>query len=465
MHFASQGRTIACMLAQPLRDADQRALYRSKAVAALARFQVIGDVDLHSFLKHAVKTAADVLDVERASIWLYTEDRQKIRCTELYEQSAGQHSAGLELTEKDFPRYFAALRSERTIAAHDALVDSRTAEFSETYLKALGITSMLDAPIRVGGRMIGVICNEHVGAPRDWTVEEESLAGSLSDLVSLAIEAAELRQARALLEEYSRTLEAKVDERTRELREKQAELALAEKMAALGSLVAGITHEINTPLGALQSNSDTVSRAILKVRRILCAGAEPAALTESLQIIDSIAELCRVNLVATERIIHTVSTLKSFARLDRAAQAHVDIHEGLDSALTLINHQLGDRIKVRIEHGEIPRITCFPNALNQVFMNLLVNAIQAIDGQGTIVLRTYALNDSVVVEITDNGVGIPAGNLPRIFDPGFTTKGVKVGTGLGLSIVYRIIREHNGKIDVESSPGLGSTFRVVLPIQ
>jgi signal transduction histidine kinase len=441
------------------------AAYRSTALAALARLQVGGEVDLSSFFKRAVKTASDVLNVERASIWLYTEDRQRIRCAELFERSRETHSSGLELTEKDFPRYFAALRSERTITAHDAQQDSRTNEFSESYLQPLGITSMLDAPIRVGGRMIGVVCNEHVGKSRSWTVEEETLAGSLSDLVSLAIEAAELRQARALLEEYSRTLEAKVEERTRELREKQAELALAEKMAALGSLVAGVTHEINTPLGALQSNSDTVARAILKLRSLLSSNPDPASLNQSLHIIDSITELCRVNLMATERIIHTVSTLKSFARLDRAAQDHVNIHEGLESALTLLNHQIGDRIKVRVEHGDIPRITCFPNALNQVFMNLLVNAIQAIDGPGTIIVRTYANKDSVIVEIVDSGMGIPAANLPRIFDPGFTTKGVKVGTGLGLSIAYRIVREHNGRIEVESEPGRGSTFRVVLPIR
>jgi two-component system, NtrC family, sensor kinase len=452
------------MPVEPLRDADARAIYRSRAVGALARLQVIGEADLESFFKHAVRTAADVLEVERASIWLYTEDRQKIRCAELYERSRKTHSAGPELTEEAFPRYFEALRSERTISAHDAMLDSRTSEFSETYLKPLGIMSMLDAPIRVGGRMIGVVCNEHIGAARTWTVEEESLAGSLSDLVSLAIEASELKRARDLLEEYNRTLEARVDERTRELREKQAELAQAERMAALGSLVAGITHEINTPLGALQANSDTISRAMLKLRNVLRGRPAPAVQTESQPIIDLATELCSANLVATERIIHIVTTLKSFARLDRAVQAHVDIHEGLDSTLTLINHQLGDRIKVRIDYGDIPRITCFPNALNQVFMNLLVNAIQAIDEEGTIHVRSYALDNSVVVEIKDSGVGIPAENLPRIFEPGFTTKGVKVGIGLGLSIAYRIIREHNGKIDVESEPGKGSTFRVVLPI-
>jgi signal transduction histidine kinase len=447
-----------------LHDAKDQAAFRSNAMSALARLQLGGEMDLDTFFKHAVKTASDVLEVARASIWLYTEDRQKIRCEKLYERSQEQHSSGLELAETNFPRYFDALRSERSIAAHDAMEDPRTSEFSLSYLKPLGITSMLDAPIRVEGRMVGVICNEHVGPSRRWTVEEETLAGSLSDLVSLAIEAAELRHTRALLEEYNRTLEARVEERTRELSEKQAELAQTEKMAALGSLVAGVTHEINTPLGALQSNSDTVSRAILRLRTMLTDPAPPA-LSDLLQLIDSISELCRINLVATERIIHTVSTLKSFARLDRSAQDHVNIHEGLDSALTLLNHQLQGRIKVQLEYGDIPRITCFPNALNQAFMNLLVNAIQAIDGPGEIRLKTYAANGAVVVEISDNGMGIPAVNLQKIFDPGFTTKGVRVGTGLGLSIVYRIIREHNGKIEVESEPGRGSTFRVILPIQ
>jgi two-component system, NtrC family, sensor kinase len=446
-------------------DADQRAIFRSNAVAALARLQVVGDVDLKAFLRHAVKTAADVVEVARASVWLYTDDRQKIRCAELYERRREEYLDGLELAERDFPRYFEALRSERTIAAHDALTDFRTSEFSETYLKALGITSMLDAPIRVGGRMIGVVCHEHIGTARTWTVEEENLVGSLSDLVSLAIEASELRQARALLEEYNRTLEAKVDDRTRELRDKQSELAQAEKMAALGSLVAGITHEINTPLGALQSNSDTISRAVMQVRSMIVDNPTPESLSRALEFIDTIAELCAINLIASERIIHTVSTLKSFARLDRAAQDHVDINEGLDSTLTLLNHQFGSRIKVKVDHGDVPRITCFPNALNQVFMNLLVNAIQAIDGDGTIDLRTYATSDSVIVEIKDSGMGIPADNLTRIFDPGFTTKGVKVGTGLGLSIAYRIVKQHNGRIDVQSEPGRGSTFRVTLPIR
>ena len=152
------------------------------------------------------------------------------------------------------------------------------------------------------------------------------------------------------------------------------------------------------------------------------------------------------------------------ARLDRAAEDDVDIHEGLESTLTLIHNQLKDRVAVHKDYGDVPLVRCHPSRLNQVYMNLLVNASQAIEGKGEIHLKTYTSEGSVVVEVTDSGVGIPTGNLDRVFDPGFTTKGVKVGTGLGLSIVRRIVDEHNGKIELESKIGEGATFRLFLPI-
>lgn len=157
--------------------------------------------------------------------------------------------------------------------------------------------------------------------------------------------------------------------------------------------------------------------------------------------------------------------MRSFARLDEAEFQTVDIHEGLDSTLDLVNHQMKGKIEVRKNYGSnVRQVECYPNQLNQVFMNLLVNASQAIDDTGTITITTESTGDDVTVSIRDTGRGISKEDLERVFDPGFTTKGVGVGTGLGLSISYQIIEDHSGRIEVESEPDVGSTFKIVIPV-
>ena len=264
-------------------------------------------------------------------------------------------------------------------------------------------------------------------------------------------------------------LERRVQERTRELREKQVQLVQSEKMAALGSLVAGVAHEINTPLGALHSNNDVFVRSFDKIKSLLSDPSVPQELREDpdlKKLFDAIDDLTTVNRTATRRIVAVVDSLRNFARLEESEQKEADLHEGLESTLTLVRHQLRNRIKVVKKLGDIPYIRCYPNRLHPVFMNLLVNAIQAIDDKGTITVSTYlrAPGDTVVVEVQDTGRGIEREDLARIFDPGFTTKGAGVGTGLGLSIVYQIVKDHDGAIEVDSEVGSGTSFRVVLPV-
>jgi two-component system, NtrC family, sensor kinase len=242
--------------------------------------------------------------------------------------------------------------------------------------------------------------------------------------------------------------------------ELMSQLAQAERMAALGLLVAGVAHEINTPMGAIHSNNDIMARAIAKIRKL--AGPEPDG--EMVRMLDVVDEVCRNNYTATERIIAIVRSLKNFARLDEAERKSVNIHEGIESTLTLLQHQLKNRIRIVKDFGNLPDIECFPNQLNQVFMNILVNAAQAIPNRGTITVKTWSEGDRVKVAVTDTGDGILPENLPKIFDPGFTTKGVGVGTGLGLSICYKILQEHHGTIDVESSAA-GTTFFITLPMK
>lgn len=248
--------------------------------------------------------------------------------------------------------------------------------------------------------------------------------------------------------------------KTSKERQLAAQLIQADKMAALGLLVAGVAHEINTPMGAIHSNNDIMRRAVSKVQKILGANAD----AEVLRLLGILQEVCRNNEVATERMTKIVWSLKNFARLDEAERKPVNIHEGIESTLTILQHQLKNRIHIVTEFGDLPEIICHPNQLNQVFMNMLVNASQAISGRGTIKIRTWKEAGAVRISITDTGKGIPQEHLSKVFDPGFTTKGVGVGTGLGLSICYKIIQEHGGHIDVESS-GEATTFTITLPVE
>ena len=245
----------------------------------------------------------------------------------------------------------------------------------------------------------------------------------------------------------------------------EEQLVQLEKLATLGSLMAGVAHEINTPLGALRSNTDTFVRSARKLREYVTDKKLPEK-KEILDLLDSIDELGAVSDTAAERIVGIVNSLRSISRRDQAEMEEVDIHQGIDSTLTLISHELKNRVEVVREYGKVPPVECFPNHLNQVFMNILVNASHAIGDTGVIRIRTRMPdNQHVTIAFSDSGSGIASEHLSRIFEPGFTTKGAGVGTGLGLAIVRQIVEEHHGQIDVESEVGEGTTFTITLPVR
>lgn len=251
-----------------------------------------------------------------------------------------------------------------------------------------------------------------------------------------------------------------------ELRETQSQLVQSEKMAALGNLVAGIAHEINTPVGAINSMHNTAVRAVEKLKDFFL-NSLPPELSEDRKLLGALKIIENSNGIiksGTERVINIVRRLRSFARLDEAEVKEADIHEGLEDSLTLAHHELKHRVTVHKNFGDLPRISCYPGRLNQVFLNMIVNASQAIKEKGEITITTYRKDNKAYIEIKDTGVGIPKDNLKKIFDPGFTTKGVGVGTGLGLSICYRIIQDHQGEIKVESEVGKGTIFTIILPM-
>ena len=264
-------------------------------------------------------------------------------------------------------------------------------------------------------------------------------------------------QAERKIRDYASQLE----QTNRELRDTQAQLVQSEKMAALGNLVAGVAHEINTPIASIYSNADIGHRALELLKSSLPASTDDKKLRKALTALE---QTCQTNQLASERISKIVQSLRNFARLDEAEEKQVDLHEGIDSTLRLLQHKLKKGINVVKRYGDLSQICCFPNQLNQVFMNLLVNAIHAVEGEGTITIITGQENGQAVLRFADNGVGIAAEQLDQIFDPGYTTKGVGVGTGLGLSICYRIMQQHGGRIEVTSKIGEGTEFTLRLPL-
>ncbi len=299
----------------------------------------------------------------------------------------------------------------------------------------------------------------HTFRKKGFPVNAVRVLQSFADAVSLA-------WARFLDFKHLAEHNAALQEAYTKLQDMQVELVQASKMAALGQLVSGIAHEINTPLGALQSSLDTYNRMILKLQETFKQVVEDAEKmpSKAVRIFGQYENLEAASRGALERIDSIIRGMRQFARLDRAARDTFDVHEGLDATVSLISPELGDRITVKKEYGELPLINCFPGKLNQAFMNILLNAAAAIEEKGEIVIRTASLPEGVTIEIADSGVGIPAENLEKIFDPGFTTKGVGYGAGMGLSIVYTIIQDHQGKIAIDSVTGKGTTVKIELPV-
>ncbi|MGN6514152.1 MAG: ATP-binding protein [Lysobacteraceae bacterium] len=259
----------------------------------------------------------------------------------------------------------------------------------------------------------------------------------------------------------------------------QEQLLQAEKMASIGQLAAGVAHEINNPIGYVHSNLGTLREYCASLIALIEAYAaeRPAddadaplrRLRERLDIdfiLGDLPQLLDESREGIERVTKIVQDLKEFSHVGRDEEMRqADLHKGLDSTLNIVWNELKYKVQLEKHYGELPQVECHASELNQVFLNLLINAGQAIAERGTIVLATGVDEDRVWVSIADSGCGIPEEALQRIFDPFFTTKPIGRGTGLGLAIAYRIVAKHHGRIEVQSRPGFGSTFRVVLPVR
>jgi signal transduction histidine kinase len=349
------------------------------------------------------------------------------------------------------------------------------------------VRSFVVVPLRVREQVFGVLSVTAAEAGR-FDQGDVDLLTAVASHVALAIDRAESFQT---IEDLSRSLEDKVRVRTEQLRTTNEELRSAyrdlqatqlqliqrEKMASVGQLVAGVAHELNNPIGFISSNVTTLADFVQRLRAMLESYQEAALPDSDRSRIDARRQELKVDYAlkyldamiagireGADRTRKIVGDLRVFARTSDDVWQPVDLHEELDSSLTLLNHLLKDRVTVVRKYGSLGPVECVRSQIDQVFLNVLANAAQAIPGPGTITIETRREGPMAVIDIADTGPGISPGALGRIFDPFFTTKPVGEGTGLGLSISYEIVTKHRGEIRAESPATGGAVFTLRLPV-
>lgn len=292
----------------------------------------------------------------------------------------------------------------------------------------------------------------------------------------------ELKRARDWLANQNEYLGAELNRRLKENQQAQSQLLQSEKLAAIGQLAAGVAHEINNPVGYVTSNLGVLDSYMQDTFELLDAYSaleeacptDTVALTtirrikqeqDSDSVRQDIVQLIAESRQGLQRISKIVGDLKNFARVESEEWQETNLHDGLDSTLNIVWNEIKYHCTVHKHYGDLPVIICISSQINQVLLNLLVNAAQAITGKGEITIRTGLGKDEVFISISDTGSGISTEVLPRLFEPFFTTKPIGKGTGLGLSIAYGIVKKHGGRIEVDSALGKGTTFTVWLPLK
>jgi signal transduction histidine kinase len=429
--------------------------------------KINSQLNLQMLLDEIMDQAVEFLRAEKGLILFRKEnsDALDIRVARAIEKSTQQNFVAMsrsiinKVLDKGEPVFL-----ERVPSAEE--------EGASKSMMRFKLKSVLCVPLRSKEKLIGAIYLDTTKQENLFQQEDLNFLEAFANLAGIAVENARTYQAvEKLVEERTQALRetnTELVKANRDLKEAQLQLVHSEKMASLGMLVAGVAHEINTPLGSINSNTDVTLNCFNKLREnydaVVFSGKDVEK-EKAKKILDTLEKLTNVSKEACLRISRIVKSLKNFARLDEVEEKTVNIHDGLDSTLELLKYLFEQRINILKDYGTIPEIRCKPAQLNQVFNNILHNACQAIEGKGEIRIKTKIENGNIYVIIRDTGAGIPPEKINQIFDPGFTTKGVGVGTGLGLSIAYKIIEDHGGKIKVASEMGKGSTFTIMLPIR
>jgi PAS domain S-box-containing protein len=587
-----------------------RTRQQQEVVIRLSTDRSLRNCGLETAAQTITQLTAEAVEVERVSIWLLSEDRAWLECVDLYERSRGLHSCPATLCADDCLGYFEALKTERLIRACDALEDRRTQGLS-AYLSGLGITSMLDAAVRISGEVAGVVCVEQVGPPRAWHEDEVAFVAVIADqtaqllteakrqqaeealresesrlktiveaiqagllvidaethvivevnpaalamlgapredvvgrkchqyvcpaqqdrcpvadlgqtldraertlikadgkrvsilktvvpillhgrkhLLECFIDITERKQVEAELAAHREGLEELVAQRTRQLLEAERQVLQTEKLASVGRLAAGVAHEINTPIQYVGDNLHALADIFQDLRGLVDQYRALADMAAGAQLNPEAVELIRAaeeeidlpfvledapkaiaqGLDGVQRVASIVRAMKDFSHVKGGVVASVDLNHALQSTLTVAKNEYKYHADVETDFGDLPSVECYPSELNQVFLNLLVNAAHAIEdkggGRGKITITTREAGSEVEIAITDSGVGIPPEIRDKIYDLFFTTKPVGRGTGQGLYLAHQIVvTKHGGTLACESEVGVGTTFRIRIPVR
>ena len=433
-------------------------------------------VDLKDVLEHVIDSVIRVTRAERGFLMMVSEVGELE-----FKVALNLDRTEVEVEAGKVKLSFSTVEHVRKTGAPRVLVDIPEAKATEvgSSIHALGLRSIMCVPLKVEDRLIGVI---YVDSQRKVEAFSQVDLWLLESLASQAALVIEKRQLYEQLQRYSSSLEDQVRERTAdlaranddlreaysELEQAQSQVVQSEKLAAVGRLAAGIAHEINSPLGAMTSNMNTLYRSICRLEERWKALPEFAKLDKQLQIqreVEIYREINQSSQAASRRLQEILSAMKNFVGLDQAERKAIDVNEALETTRTLLQHKIGSRIRVVTSCAELPRLVASPGRLHQVFMNLLLNAIQAIEGEGEVKICSECRGKELRITIEDDGKGMTPEQLSHVFDLGFTGKGGRIGAGLGLAITRQIVEEHHGEIRIESEPGAGTKVILSLPLE
>jgi signal transduction histidine kinase len=417
----------------------------SEAMVSMLSLREIGD--------RILVALTDTMGVERAMVLLFDESDRVLRPM-AWRGDWDEDAIKTEIpAEHSIWKHLWMRREELSRVDFDDEPDPENREACWDVFDTLEVELLV--PILFGVDLLGVIAVGRKLSGERLAADDRQLLRTLANQSSIAIENAKAFDEIAKLNE---TLEARVEERTKELRETQEQLMQAEKLKSLGQLVAGVAHELNNPIGFVHANMQLLDEYIQK----LVEAQKSESDTERIR--EAIGRLVKRSREGTERVKQIVQDLRTFSRMDQAELQDADLHEEIDRTLALMEPQLKGGIEIVRDYGRIPRVRCYPGQLNQVFLNLLMNACDAIGRDGSVTIRTRPSPLGVLLEFHDDGPGIPPELQNRLFDPFFTTKPVGKGTGLGLSLSHGIIERHGGRIWVESEEGEGASFFIELPL-